>query len=349
MKKSKGMQLGAMLAAMLLLSIVFMPVVSAQGADEKLSKPLGFNGNNTFNIPKGATVVHTKLGVTEIYDQSNNIWKRFPQEKVDNVSTPYGPQKATKVYELPSESSVQQASKGEVEVYDPSGEVILKVVDEEMPQSIPDYSGWIEQTYTSSADNNINYFYAEWTVPTEPISDWIDDDVAYLFPAIQAPGSGSWSGRNTIIQPVLEHNEDGLWPGNPKTGAAWIVDSSNNYYRSSPINVNVGDRIRGLMSWDGAKWWITFYDQTTGGNTYLTTNLQGTTGQYLYTALEGHNLDATSDLWGTTDFSNMAIKRNGQTITVNWNKYVDPNAQNLFQGLGVDIVDSSHTRLKTGR
>ncbi len=178
----------------------------------------------------------------------------------------------------------------------------------------------------------------------------MDDDTAYLFPAIQAAGSGSWSGRYTIIQPVLEHNEDGYWvPGNPKTGAAWIVDSSNNFYHSSPINVNVGDHIRGLMSWDGTQWWITFYDQTTGGNTYLTTNLQGTTGQELDTALEGYNLDTTSDLWGTTDFSNMAFQRNGQAITVSWIPKVDPNAQNLFQGLGVDTFDSSHTRLRTGR
>lgn len=348
MKRSKRIQLSALLAALLLVSVVLVPVVSAQGADDKLSKPLGLSGNNTFNIPKGAKVVHTKVGVTEIYDQSNNLWKRFPQEKVDNVSTPYGPQKATKVYELPSGSSVQQASNGEVEVYDLSGEVILKVVDEVKPENIPAFSGWVEHAYTST-DNNINYFYAQWTVPTEPISSWIDDDVAYLFPSIQAPGSGSWSGRYTIIQPVLEHNQDGLWPGNPKTGAAWIVDSSNNYYRSSPINVNVGDQIRGVMSWDGTKWWITFYDQTTGGNTYLTTNLQGTTGQELDTALEGYNLDTTSDLWGTTDFVNMAFQRNGQAITVSWIPHVDPNAQNLFQGLGVDIFGSSYTRLRTGR
>lgn len=96
-------------------------------------------------------------------------------------------------------------------------------------------------------------------------------------------------------------------------------------------------------------WWITFYDQTTGGNTYLTTNLQGTTGQELDTALEGYNLDTTSDLWGTTDFSNMAFQRNGQAITVSWIPYVDPGALIQFQGLGVDNFGSSHIRLRTGR
>jgi len=371
--------IAAILVAMLFIGMIFVPAVGAQGADnnkillntnqpetqyivdaakdtgvvpkegpEKLSKPLGFSGNYTFNIPKGTTVVHTKDGVTEIYDQSGNLWKRFPHEKVDNVSTLYGPQKATKVYELPSDSSVQRASRGEVDVYGPSGKLILRVVDEEKPESIPAFNGWIE-TAKYTYDTNINWFYAEWTVPTDPISNWIDDDVVYLFPSIQAPGSSSWSGRYTIIQPVLEHNQNGIWPGNPITGSAWIVDEFNNYYRSDPINVNVGDSIKGSMSWDGSKWWITFNDQTTGGNTYLTTNLQGTTQQRLDTALEGYNLETTSDLWGTTDFVNMAFERNGQTITIDWTPYVDPNAQNQFQGLGVDDFGSSHTRLRTGR
>ncbi len=347
MKKSKGMQLGALLAAMLLIAVAFVPEVSAQGADDKLSKPLGLSGNDTFNIPMGAKVVHTKDRVTEIYDQSGNLWRRLPQEKIDNISTPYGPQKAVKVYELPSGSSVERNSTDEVVVYGPSGEIILKVVDEEKPESIPAFSGWIENAQ-HLYDDNINWFYAEWTVPTEPISDWVDDDVVYLFPSITADGSGSWSGRQPIIQPVLEHNQDGVWPGNPKTGRAWIVDGSN-YYRSNPINVNVGDSIRGSMSWDGSKWWITFYDYTTGGNTYLTTDLQGTANQRLDTALEGYNLETTSDLWGTTDFVNMAFERNGQAVTINWGPYVYPDAQNQFQGLGVDVFGSSHTRLRTGR
>lgn len=40
MKKSKGMQLGALLAAMLLLSMVFVPVASAQGANDNKDKKI---------------------------------------------------------------------------------------------------------------------------------------------------------------------------------------------------------------------------------------------------------------------------------------------------------------------
>ncbi len=47
MKKSKGMQLGAMLAAMLLLSIAFVPAVSAQGANE--SKGINPSRSSTGN------------------------------------------------------------------------------------------------------------------------------------------------------------------------------------------------------------------------------------------------------------------------------------------------------------
>jgi len=71
-----------------------------------------------------------------------------------------------------------------------------------------------------------------------------------------------------------------------------------------------------MMSWDGSKWWITFYNVNTGKSTYLTTDLQGTTQQQLYTALEGYNLETTSDLWSTCDFANMQFEQNGQPITV---------------------------------
>jgi len=74
--------------------------------------------------------------------------------------------------------------------------LILRVVNKEEP-SVPAFSGWIEDAYDYYYDN-INWFYAEWTCPTDPVNNWIDDDVVYLFPAIQAPGAGDWSGRTTI-------------------------------------------------------------------------------------------------------------------------------------------------------
>ena len=127
------------------------------------------------------------------------------------------------------------------------------------------------------------------------------------------------------------------------------MDEYNNYYRSNPIGVSVGDSIRGMMSWDGSKWWITFYNVNTGKSTYLTTDLQGTTQQQLYTALEGYNLETTSDLWGTCDFVNMQFEQNGQQITVSWTPWVSPTAKQYFTGLDVVVFGSDHTRLCTGR
>ncbi len=336
------------MAAAILLALL----VIASTSPEKITRPLGFSKNGVFRIPNGSTILHLK-GYTEIYDASGRLWLRIADERVGRVSTPYGPQKATRVYEIPSGSFIKGVSNSTVEVYDPSGNLILRVIDKDIAKEktlmeTPAFSGWIEDAYVNNY-NSIDYFYAEWICPTDPVNNWIDDDVVYLFPGIQAPGAGEWSGRTTIIQPVLEHNQDGQWPGNPITGRAWIVDDNGNSYSSDPISVSVGDRIEGIMFWSGSQWSIVFRNTATGKSTTLTTDLQGITNQMLVTTLEGYNLETTSDLWGTTDFTNMQIKQNGQPITVSWTRWVSPEAKQQFSGLGVDILGSDHTRLRTGR
>lgn len=70
MKKSKGMQLGAMLAAMLLLSVALMPAVSAQGANEQKITGVVFT-------PKELKDLYSKYNITE-----NDI--KFAENKLPN-------------------------------------------------------------------------------------------------------------------------------------------------------------------------------------------------------------------------------------------------------------------------
>jgi hypothetical protein len=70
MKLSKGMQLGAMLAAMLLVSMVFVPAVSAQGANEQKITGVVFTPEELKNL-------HSKYNITE-----NDI--KFAENKLPN-------------------------------------------------------------------------------------------------------------------------------------------------------------------------------------------------------------------------------------------------------------------------
>ncbi len=70
MKKSKGMQLGALLAAMLLLGMVLVPAVSAQGATEQKNTGLAFTPEELKNL-------YSKYNITE-----NDI--KFAENKLPN-------------------------------------------------------------------------------------------------------------------------------------------------------------------------------------------------------------------------------------------------------------------------
>jgi len=118
---------GFIIAAILVVGSLAITTAANSQPEGKISKPLGFCGD-VFKIPNGSTVVHLKGGITEIVDKSGKLWLRIADEEVDNISTPYGLQKATKVYQVPSGSFVKGASKDTVEVYAPSGEMILRVV-----------------------------------------------------------------------------------------------------------------------------------------------------------------------------------------------------------------------------
>jgi len=108
--------LGIILAGSLALS-------GLRGRTVKVAKPLGF-GRNAFKIPNGSTVVHSN-GTTEIYDSSGRLWLRVDDRNAGNVTTPFGVKKAANVFQVPSDSFVEQTPNGTVVYY--RGKVILRV------------------------------------------------------------------------------------------------------------------------------------------------------------------------------------------------------------------------------
>lgn len=273
------------------------------------------------------------------------------------VPTPAGMAKATDVYEVPSGSFVHGASPNTMEIYGPDGQLILTVVDETQQddsgtvETVPSYSNWIEDGWWGYG--SYGSFYAEWTVPAAPQNSWIDDDVVYLFNGVEGPGANAYSGKEVILQPVLEFNQDGWLPGNPLLGRVWVVNSDNQYVRSGTIGVAVGDVMAGAISLiDPTQpvWAASISDQTTGSYAALTTDRLGTTSQFVTVALEGHNLETDPDLFGTTNFVNLEVRdQNGGLLNPSWNARIWPGASDYFSNLGVIVFGSSAVRLRTNR
>lgn len=333
---------------------------------KKILKPISpMNGEDVYPIPKGSIVKHLPDNLTQLYGPDGKLLLTAQDDEAGMVPTPQGFAKATRVYEVPSGSFVHGVSKGITEVYSADGDLILKVVDltepETMAQAIPAYNGWIEYTYYYATDQDISYFHADWTCPTEPINNWIDDDVVYLFPSITADGKGAWAGERAIVQPVLEYNQDVSWPGNRSTGRCWVVESQTNYYRSSSVDVSKGDSLEGTMYWsynvtyDVWGYAIFFTNKSKNTGVSIFTDLVGVANQRLDTALEGYNLETTSDLYGTCNFYNMEFMKidyeygGNEYTSIVWRDYVVSGARNYFDGLAVYHWGDDHSRLYTGR
>jgi hypothetical protein len=335
----------------------------------KVQKAVGVTGApDVYNIPIGSTITHLPDGSTKIIGPDGALVISAKSGEVGLIPTPAGMAKATHVYDIPSGSFVHGASLNTVEVYDADGKLILTVIDQAAeagsgavlasPDTYPPSpyagDGWIEWTQWLGPCS-FSYFYASWLCPAAPVNDWIDDDVVYLFNGIDGEGNKTWAGQRVLLQPVLEFNQDGMWPGNPLTGRVWVVNSNSQYYRTSAIGVAVGNILSGqlyLADATESRWQATILNQSTHLGAILVTDLLGKTGQWITTALEGWHLERDNrDLFGTANFQQMVVyDEYGAPIFPSWAGYIEVGAQEYFDWtLGVVIYGSSHVRLKTGR
>jgi hypothetical protein len=151
--------------------------------------------------------------------------------------------------------------------YTPSGAIVP--ADAKASQANPlDVNGWLESV---SATTSSSYYKitATWVVPPTPKSN--DGQCDYSF-----PGFEDSNDVISIVQPVLQWGE-----GCYISGAYWLIASwnccmSGTAWYSTPVDVNVGDTIKGTISPTCkpgnnycATWNVVSTDVTTGKKTTL--------------------------------------------------------------------------------
>lgn len=118
------------------------------------------------------------------------------------------------------------------------------------------------------------------------------------------------------------------------------------------MDVAVGNEIFGLVQFGPIEplWAGVIYNYSTYQGKSLETDLLGTTNQFITVALEGHNLETDSDLFGTTDFENLYVSDpNYQRLYPSWNGVVSEGTEEYFTNLDVIVYNHSHVRLQTAR
>ena len=357
MKPNMKFGIGALLAAMLLVSLSVVPGMATEESTWKLPS-LEFDnshekviinaelspmkGNNLESIPIGSIIHHSSDGITTVFTSNGEHYLSAIDKEAKKIATPSaGFVPATYVHQVPSGSDIR--TNGDVtKVYD-NGTCMLTVINSDPDNTAkdiaPDFTGWIERSEDWSVDE-LWKFNAYWNTPSPPPSPDADT-VDFLFSAI-CPASGS-----AIVQPVLEWNNGGTarW-----TGAAWYDVRGGDYYHSTRIDVSTSDTIRGVLLWnDGQKkWFINFQDLTKGTQTAITTDVIGDTNLAVFTTLEGYRIKNDDYVPGDTTFYSMVFEdSNSNTVDITWNEWIDTSASSYLTGLDVQIFSDNMVKLHT--
>ncbi len=323
------MQLGAMLATMLLLGMAFVAVVSAQGANEqtKVEKPgkiISTDGryiinesdfdkavieSGTVKIPKTSSIAERINATKNAMDQLS-VKIKDPDNEALDTSCDYAAEECT--YR------------------------VVKLVKASTDNAVPaSFGGWTEWTnYSNSGGGSTTLFEGIWNVPSAPLNP--ANQIIFYFTAL---GNG-----NDILQPILEWGQGGR--------NYWDISMQYNVgsgqYFGSYQRVNVGDSIYGyiqLQTGSPTRWLIYIYDITTGAPAQSTYAYTTHTFNWNYVALESYNINSCSQLPGGNDFTNLHLA--GRTPS--WIGGVNQTAKAICGTLGVNIKSPSEVILQTGR
>jgi len=122
--------------------------------------------------------------------------------------------------------------------------VTLNPVSKEVKETRLPINGWYDALWTFGTYTTYQAF---WEVPPAPTSN--TGQILFFFNSFES------SAYNDILQPVLQYNNGVAgW-----TLASWYGDPSGQYYESSPVAVNPGDWIIGIISVSGSTWSINGY------------------------------------------------------------------------------------------
>jgi hypothetical protein len=330
MSRSKGMQLGAMLAAMLILSMAFVAVVSAQGANEqtKVEKPekiISVDGRyimNESDLDKAVIESGTvKIPKTSSIAERINATKNAMDQLSVKIKDPYNEALDTSCDYAAEECTYR----------------IVKLVKASTDNAVPaSFSGWTEWTnYSNSGGGSTTLFEGIWNVPSAPLNQGNPLQTIFYFTAL---GNGV-----DILQPLLEWGQ---------YANSWDISMQynvgNGQYFGSHQSVNVGDSIYGyiqLQTGSPTRWLIYIYDITTGAPAQSTYAYTSHTFNWNYVALETYKINNCSQLSGGNDFTNLHLA--GRTPS--WIGGVNQTAKAICGTLGVNIKSPSEVILQTGR
>ena len=303
---------------------------------------------DVYHILIGSIVYHSVDGITTVYTPNGECILKAKDSDAAMIATPHGTfVPVTHVIQSPSESSAsfepfefytedrgRISTESATKIYAPDGTLLLTIIsDKTEKEERSKYGGWIEQANDWTVDS-LHEFTAYWKAPSYPPSP--GNAYGYLFNAIE-PSDGS-----KIIQPVLEWNYGGS-SGRWTAASWWGPDENGDYHRSSPLEVSVGEKLKGELEWSTAyaRWHICTYNLDDGTSTgyWPPNDFIGDTNLAVFTALEGYSIEDNTDVPGDTDFHDMTFE--GDTPT--WEGHVDENAP--LTGLNVEIV-SQPARVK---
>jgi len=109
-------------------------------------------------------------------------------------------------------------------------------------------SGWVSSFW--SWGTSYTYFSAQWVVPPPPVHT--QSNIVFFFNSFEGKTSDGGSGSD-ILQPVLQYNNGvGGW-----TLASWY--GSGSYTEATPVAVNQGDTIKGIITLVNGVWNVQGY------------------------------------------------------------------------------------------
>ena len=377
MKLKKGMRALSVLLAVMLVSVVMVPAVSAgaqkdTGIDfEKYAIPelkedrsietiaisgmlsphaeQGKTEQGTYGIPFGSIIVHAAEGTTQVFDKNGKQLLSISDEQSEIVPTPSGVEKpCTKVHQLPNDSRVYYYG-NEIYIFNNAEDLILIVIDDDVDsdQKTGTITRWIGHDWIESAEdylNSITEYIAYWTVPSSPPSLGSNERI-YLFNGIQ----GVAGSKTYLLQPVLGYNgSTSRWEGQ-----AWACHTNGNDDFIGPLFTSItGHSVKGRIYWSSSLqlWSVTLYDLTTGQYSSLSTNCMVPQNNCLVSCvLEGWNIDDNNDVPGDTLFYDMVYKSYGTSMNVDldlcYSSYVPAE---IMRYCWVDIIqDPTRVRLNT--
>lgn len=377
MKTKIRMRALSVLLAVLLVSVVVVPAVSAEeqagagidfdqyvipelNVDRSIDTiaisgvlspqlELGETERSTYGIPSGSIIVHVADGTTLVFDRDGIQLLSLNDELSEKVPTPAGIEKpSTRVHQLPNDSRIYYRE-NQIFVLDSDEELILLVIEENSSadRKIESLTDWIGHDWVESAEdylNSITEYIAYWTVPSSPPSLGSNERI-YLFNGIR----GVAGSKTYLLQPVLGYNgSTSRWEGQ-----AWACHTNGNDDFIGPLfTSNTGHSMKGRIYWSSSLqlWSVTLYDLTSGQYSSLSTNCMVPQNNCLVSCvLEGWNIDDNNDVPGDTLFYDMVYKSYGTSMSVNlepcYSSYVPAE---IMRYCWVDIIqDPTRVRLNT--